>query len=433
MKILQKSPRNIWYKLDLSAIVYPTLQRRDFSSVYRISVTLKEKIDATILQLAVNKTLQRFPTYKSAMHKGLFWRYLEPNNEPGPFVAPDIQNPCMPMSFHANNHYLIRIFYYNNRISLEAHHCLGDGSGAMCVLQTLTATYLRLLGHSITNGGFVFDLLKEPDEEELEDAYLRYATSKVTPPRQKERTFRINGTKEPFFTLNIIDGIMSSNEVHSVASKYKATITEFLISVLIFSLQQKQKQESPLKERPIRIAMPVNLRRFFPSKTIRNFISMIYPSIDPRLGEYTFEDIIESVKNYMQYVLNKKKLCGDITTNAVTISNPVVRIIPLFIKDIIVRSFYANVQDKYSTSGLTNLGKIQVPPDMIPYIERFDVYMGQPFSSRTNCAIISFEDTLTINFSSSIVEADIEREFFRKLVVEGIKVTIETNRFMEEE
>ena len=31
-----------WYKLDLSAIVYPTLQRRDFSSVYRLSVLLKE-------------------------------------------------------------------------------------------------------------------------------------------------------------------------------------------------------------------------------------------------------------------------------------------------------------------------------------------------------------------------------------------------------
>ena len=30
-----------WFKLDLSAIVYPTLQRKDFSSVYRLSVVLK--------------------------------------------------------------------------------------------------------------------------------------------------------------------------------------------------------------------------------------------------------------------------------------------------------------------------------------------------------------------------------------------------------
>ena len=35
----------VWYPLDLSAIVYPTLQRKDFSSVYRLSVLLKEEIN----------------------------------------------------------------------------------------------------------------------------------------------------------------------------------------------------------------------------------------------------------------------------------------------------------------------------------------------------------------------------------------------------
>jgi hypothetical protein len=74
------------------------------------------------------------------------------------------------------------------------------------------------------------------------------------------------------------------------------------------------------------------------------------------------------------------------------------------------------------------MGKMQVPESMKPFIDRFDIYMGQPFSSRTNCAIISFEDTLTVNFASSIVESDVERYFFRKLVRDGIHVTIESNR-----
>lgn len=91
----------IWYKLDLSAIVYPTLQRRDFSSVYRLSVVLKEAVDPEILQQAADIALTRFPTYKTAIRKGLFWRYLEPNNRPGPFVQKDIRNFCMPMPFKA--------------------------------------------------------------------------------------------------------------------------------------------------------------------------------------------------------------------------------------------------------------------------------------------------------------------------------------------
>lgn len=423
-----KSVRRDWYKLDLSAIVYPTLERRDFSSVYRLSVILKEEIKPNVLQQAVDIALKRFPTYKVAMRKGLFWRYLEPNDRPGPFVCQDIKNPCMPMNFRTNNRYLLRIYYYNCRIALEAHHSLGDGTGGMCVLQTIVAVYLRLLGHNVSNGYFVKDVNEEPAPGELEDAYMKYANASVCPPRPAERTYRIHGTREPFYTLNIIDGIMSVKEVMEVAAGYNATVTEYFNAVLLSALLEKQNRDWHIRLKPVRIAMPVNLRRFFPSDTLRNFITMIYPSVDPRLGEWTFEEIIQHVRNYMRFYINEKFLRGDITTNANTQRNPIIRVVPLFIKDFVVRQFYTRVQDRNSSAGLTNMGAMKVPEDMKPYIERFDIYMGQPFSSRTNCAIISFEDVLTVNFASSIVEADVERYFFKRLVQDGIHVKIESNR-----
>lgn len=423
-----KQEPKIWYKLDLSAIVYPTLQRRDFSSVYRLSVVLKEPVKPDILQTAVNIALKRFPTYKTAIRKGLFWRYLEPNDRPGPFVQKDIRNFCMPMPFKAGSRYLLRIYYHDCRISLEAHHCLGDGTGGMYVLQTITAVYLRLLGHSISDGGFVKNINEAPSPGELEDAYMRYANAKVCPARPGEKTYRVRGTRAPFYTFHVIDGIMSVKEVMNIASKYQATITEYLNSVLLYALLQKQQSDWHIKLRPVKIAMPVNLRRFFPSETLRNFITMVYPGIDPRLGEYTFEEIVKHVHNYMRYYINEKFLKGDITTNANTQRNPLIRIVPLFVKDFVVKMFYTRVQDKNSSAGLTNMGALKVPDDMKPYIERFDIYMGQPFSSRTNCAIVSFEDILTINFASSIMESDVERLFFQKLVVDGIHVKIESNR-----
>lgn len=419
---------NTWYKLDLSANVYPTLQRKNFSSLYRLSVVLKENVIPDILQQAVDMTLPRFPTFKSEMHRGLFWRYLSPNKRPGPFVQPDVANPCMPLSFKANNHYLIRIYYYERRISFEAHHSLADGSGGMAVLQTITANYLRLLGHSITNSGFVLDINEKPKPEEIEDSYMRYANSKVHPPRSQEKAYRIRGTAEPFYTLNIIDGIMSTSEVLKTAKWYGASVTEYFNAVLLYALLQKQKSEHHFKERPVKLAMPVNLRRFFPSKTLRNFISMIYPSIDPRLGDYKFEEILTQVHFYMRYYLNDKFLNADITTNAITTLNPIARIIPLFLKDFVIRQFYTRVQDRQSSAGLTNMGVLTVPKDMEQYIDRFDIYMGQPFSYRTNCAICSYKDVLTVNFASSIIEADVEQYFFRKLVQDGIHVKIETNR-----
>lgn len=428
-----KPVRRDWYKLDLSAIVYPTLQRRDFSSVYRLSVLLKEEIRPDILQQAVDMALPRFPTYKVSIRKGLFWRYLEPNNRPGPFVQPDVKNQCQPMNFKADNRYLIRVYYFRNRISLEAHHSLGDGTGGMCVLQTITAVYLRLLGHKIENGGFVMDVDAQPERGELEDAYMKYANAKVCPPRPGVKAYRIRGTKEPFYTLNIIDGILPTSQVKEVARGYGVTITEYLNAVLLYALMKKQEKDWHIGLRPVRIAMPVNLRRFFPSGTLRNFITMIYPGIDPRLGDYTFEEIAAEVHNYMRYCLNEKFLRGDITTNAATQRNPFIRVVPLFIKDFVVRQFYTKVQDKNSSAGLTNMGALSVPESMKPFIERFDIYMGQPFSTRTNCAVISYGDVLTINFASSIIEADVERYFFRKLVQDGIHVKIESNReFLEE-
>jgi NRPS condensation-like uncharacterized protein len=298
----------------------------------------------------------------------------------------------------------------------------------MCVLQTVTAEYLRLLGAQIENGGFVLDIGEKPNPEELEDAYMRYANSKVCPKRPGEKTYRVRGTKEPFYTLNIIDGIMSAEQVMKVAKSYQATITEYFNAVLLYALLQKQESDFHFGLRPVKIAMPVNLRRFFPSGTLRNFITMIYPGIDPRLGEYSFEEIVAQVRGYMRYYINEKFLRADITTNASTQRNPIIRVVPLFVKDFVVRLFYTKIQDKNSSAGLTNMGALKVSDSMKPYIERFDICMGQPFSSRTNCAIISFEDILTINFASSIVETDVERLFFQKLVQDGISVKIESNR-----
>ncbi len=420
--------QNEWYKMDLSAVVYPTLQRRDFSSVYRLSVVLKEKVNPEVLQKAVDLTLNRFPTYKVAIRRGVFWRYLEPNNRPGPYVEKDIKNPCMPMPFKSNNRYPVRFYYHEKRIAFEAHHSLGDGTGGMHVLQTVLAVYLRLLGKNIKSGGFVLDIDEKPDPGELEDAYIRYASAKVCPPRIGEKAYRVCGTKEPFYTLNIIDGIISVKEVKKVAASYGVTITEYLNAVLLYALLQKQEKDAPYRYRPVKIAMPVNLRQFFPSKTLRNFITMVYPAIDPRLGDYTFEDVVNQVHNFMRYYINEKFMRGDITTNYATRANLFIRIAPLFVKDFVVRKYYTMIQDRNSSAGLTNMGGVKVNDDMKEYIERFDIYMGQPFSSRTNCAIISFQDILTINFASSIKETDVEQFFFRKLVKDGIHVKVESNR-----
>lgn len=217
----------------------------------------------------------------------------------------------------------------------------------------------------------------------------------------------------------------------AAAGKYQVSVTEYLNAVLLWALLEKQKADRVFRELPVSLAMPVNLRRFFPSRTLRNFITMVYPSVDPRMGDYTFEEIVVQVHHFMRYYINNKFLNADITTNAAVTRNPFIRVVPLFFKDFVVRQFYKRVQDKQSSAGLTNLGIVDTPQEMREHIERFDVLMGQPFSARTNCAVVSFGEHLSISFASSIVEADVERMFFRRLVRDGIHVKIESNRKTE--
>ena len=424
-------PSPSWYKLDLSAIVFPTLQRRDFSSVYRLSAVMNEKVDPKLLQEALDRTLERFPSYKVAMRKGFFWRYLEPNNRPGPFVKPDVKNPCQPMNFRYGSRHLIRVYYYEERIHFEAHHSLGDGTGGMAVFLTMVSEYLRLQGHDdFGYGGYVKNVSEGPQKNDSEDAYMKYAG-----PKKKAKNFphgpkayRVKGTKEPFYTLNIIEGNMSVAEVKKVAKKYGATVTEYMNAVLIDSLLRKQNKEGNRNLKPVTLAMPVNLRQFFPSETLRNFITMVYPGVDPNIGDYSFEDIVKEVHNYMHYRITDKFLGRDIRANASIQRSLLIRIVPIWIKDMVVRNYYSRVQDRSSSAGLTNMGNLKLPNGMEKYINRIDINMGQPFSTRTNCSIISYNGVLTVNFASAIVETDVERWFFRRLVKDGIHVKIESNR-----
>lgn len=104
-----------WSRLDNAALMYSALQREDYSAVYRFSALMRQPVDPVLLQQAVDTTLPRFPGFAVRIRQGVFWYYFEPNHAPGPFVQPDIANPCQPVRFRKGEDWLIRFFYYERR------------------------------------------------------------------------------------------------------------------------------------------------------------------------------------------------------------------------------------------------------------------------------------------------------------------------------
>ena len=247
-------PNSKWYKLDSAGTLYSALQKEEYSAIYRFSALMEKDVDPAALQRAIDRCMPRFPTFAVRIRKGAFWYYLEHNSAPGPFLKEDVSDPCQPVRFKEDNGWLVRFYYYRNRISIEVFHALSDGGGAIIFFRTLLAEYLRQTGVDIPAGNGVLDLNEPPREEELEDAYARYAGRHAFGLRRLPRAYQNTGTPEPFYTFHVTMGFVPLSRLREQAKKHNASITEYLSAVLIHVILEKQKRERPYRERPVALA-----------------------------------------------------------------------------------------------------------------------------------------------------------------------------------
>ena len=320
-------------KLDNAAKIYPAARTRRWTNVFRVSITLKEEINPEVLQTALDKIRRRFPSICVKVKPGMFWYYIEETGF-SPTVEEEGPHACMKMSFSDIKNCAFRVLYYKNRISAEFFHSLTDGNGALVFLKTLAATYIEIK-HNIdiphTDG--VLDISTGAKKEELEDSFLKYSR-KVKSGRRDTNAYILRGTHINENFTPLITGVIDVDEIKQKAKEHNITITSYLVSILCYVLQniQEDKIVDIRKRKPIKILLPVNLRTFYPSKTLRNFVLYITPGINPQMGRYSFEEITKSIYHQMGYELTEKQMNARIVTNVNDELNPIVRIMPLFIK-----------------------------------------------------------------------------------------------------
>ena len=415
-----------WMKLDNSAMIYPAIRNSRFSSMFRVSVTLTEPVDPDILAQALADTVRRIPFYGMRLQTGLFWRYLE-QNDGVPRVDPDVANPCKPIGKGENGGFLFRVRYFDCRIALELFNVLADGTGAMVFLKTLAARYLTLAGKEIPPTDGVLDIRARPKKGELEDAFSKYAAFQKRAPRRERKAYHFKGTPEPYPMLHIISATIPLKPLLERARAAKATLTEFLAANYILAFHRLQRAERHLREREVKLCVPINLRRLFPSDTLRNFVLYLTPGIDPSYGDYTLEEIVEQVHCQMRMRLNRKYIAAQICTNVSDERNPFIRMVPLVFKDLAMSMAFRVVGESCFSATLSNLGEVKVPDEMRPYVKRFDFLLGASKINRGNLTAVSYGGSLVLNFTRTTKETFLEREFFTELVKLGIPVKMESN------
>ncbi len=226
---------------------------------------------------------------------------------------------------------------------------------------------------------------------------------------------------------------MSSDHIWRLAHEKKVSVNTYLCAVLMKAILNLQFDliQNPKKYEPVKVLIPINLRPLFGSRTLRNFALYTIPELDPRLGDYTLDEIINIVHHKVGTYATKKSMAKMIETNVADERAIFIRFIPLFIKNIVMKMVFNSVGEKKSCLSFSNLGQIRLPENMKEYIERIDFILGPQAQAPYNCSTYSYRDILNVTFSRDIKEARLETYFFRELQKLGIEVTVQTNQRQE--
>ena len=413
--------------LDNAALIFPAVRRNNWTNAFRVSATLNDRVDPVLLQAAVNDLKPRFPSMYVRLRSGLFWHYLEEVSAP-PKVREDYAYPLTHMGGREIADCGLRVFYYQNRIAVEMFHSLTDGTGGMIYLKTLVARYLtRKYGLEIPCTDGVLDLSEVPAAEELEDSFLKNS-SPYALSREEPTAFRLSGTRETDF-LHLTTGVVSTSRLLETAHTYHATVTVFLAAVMAQVILEMQAEQTALKhQKPVKITIPLNLRRLYGSHTLRNFVLPLNPGVDPRLGSYTLEELCSAISAQLVAEGTPQQMAGRIAANVQPQQHPVLKIAPLFIKILAMRAVYSSIGERKGCLNVSNLGKQTLPAQMLPYVRRLEFIIGVQSTYPNNCSVATLGDVTCINMIRNIRESELERRFFSRLVELGLAVDIEANQ-----
>lgn len=418
-----------WLRLDNAAKIYPAAARRNWNNFFRMSATLTEPVDIPVLQSALDVTVRRFPSVGVRLRRGLFWYYLEQISK-APAVEQEDNYPLVHVPFRKIKSCAFRVIAYENRIAVELFHALTDGTGALIFLKSLVAEYLtQKYGVTIPATDGVLSRLENPREGELEDSFLKYA-GQVAASRRERTAYHLSGTPEPDGFLHLTAMELPAGQVIARAHEYGVSVTEFLCAVMTQAIINLQAEKVPncRRRKPVKVLLPVNLRKLFPSQTLRNFALYVTPEVDTRLGDYTFEQLCAVIHHRMQLEADAHLMRAKIATNVNSEKTLLLQITPLFLKNLVMKAVFDTVGERKSCLSLSNLGVVPLPEPMERYVQRLDFIIGPQARAPHNCGVLTYQGTMYVNFIRNIKESDLEMHFYRVLKQQKIPVKVASNQ-----
>ena len=424
----KKVKKNSWRKLDNSAKIFPLSESNKYSTVFRYSAVLKENIDKDILEKAVEKALVRYKEFKVKMKKGFFWNYLEENFKKV-VIKEELYYPCKRIDPVYNNDYLFSVTYFERKINIEIFHSLTDGNGGLIFFREIVYNYLEMKHKELLD---IEERKTRKVEFDTEDSYLANFDKKVKKNKGNQKAYVLKGKELKFNQVSVNHLLLNNDDIKRECTKYDLSTTQYLTSVLIWSIYNANvlKYEKLFKnKKPIKVCIPVNLKKYYKSKTMSNFFS--YISVDAQMDTcISFEEITKFVKSEFEKKLTNEEILKTMSDTVKVGNNIFISSIPLFLKKIIIRSIYLQIQ-KYLSITYSNIGKVGIIGKYQDYIDYFLILIAPERIEKIKCSSCTYLDRIAFTFTSILNDNSIENYFYRFLKSQNIKIEVESNQILD--
>ncbi|MDO4544189.1 MAG: hypothetical protein Q4C01_06505 [Clostridia bacterium] len=415
-------PPILYYALDDAAKIYPLSMKPGKMAVFRLSVYLNEPVIPVLLQMALTFTIKRFPSFATTVKKGFFWHYLDTAKHRY-VVQPENGIPCQALNISRSASQSFRVLWYENRISVEFFHILTDGTGGMSFLKALTAEYLRLCGIQSSEEG-VLKRNETPTAAETENSFARAESAKKSSGFIDVPATQMSGRLSKVKPCRVLHFIMDAQKLKAVATTRNATITAYVLSKMFLA----GKAATDELDGTINIQVPVNMRKFYPSETVRNFA--LYCGIRLPIAKIANnQELIQEIAEQLASKASREAMSEMMSATKKMVD--ALRYVPLVIKAPVARIVYGFLGDGVFSNTLSNLGVVTMPSGYAAHIQKMDSVLGTSLTSRAGCSMVTFGNIATLSIAKRTADPSFEEEMFRLFSEDGIIPEVEGSELYE--
>lgn len=417
--------------LDSSANVYPAIATREYPQVYRLTVILVTKISPEYLKQAVRETLPFFPAFSVLLKKERFWYCLEQTS-----VLPEIRKrtaeqtqPFSPSELQ------FRFLYEQDRIHLEAFHVLTDGCGAMHFFHAVCYRYCQLAYSGMLSANVLAGRYGLIGRNQLQDGYLKISEEKGSFWKllKRRRPFRISEQQRNEKLKQAADAVTMRIPLagfKKICREYQVTVCEMLTAICMYCLWKEYGKQAARCNRPLRIAVPVDLRPIFQEVTESNFFTCISIDAEPDKA-YSLELLIQDVREQFKEKCRKEYLREQVAGQVSGQNAMVSRYAPLSVKNWFLNRVYRF--NGYSTTVLSNLGCLLPAKEFAPFIKGYRCVLPVTEKEPVKMAVCSYGEEMDLTIVNSLGDNRLCRRIDEVFQAFGICLEMERDKSEEVE